>query len=317
MRSAVILAALYYAAGTGTVAQAAMLRPFSQIDGGIVHLADLFDALGATPDRALGAAPAPGTRIVVNAPQLAAIARDFGVDWRPGSGGESAVVERRCDLLAADAVASALRASLEAQGAPPRSEIAMPSFEPVPLPVGANAEPQITQLAYDPSNGRFTALLTVDVPGLQAAQRRLSGQAIATADAAVPTHDLAAGGIVEAGDVRTIRVHASLLHGRAPILAADAIGMEIRHAVASGQPLTPAELGRQVLVPRGAAVRMVLESAGIALAAQGIALDPGALGERIRVQNPGSHAIVEGDVTGAGEIRIRPRGAPVSLAAAQ
>lgn len=317
MRGSLFLAALYYVAGTGTVAEAAMLRPFSQIDGGTVHLADLFDGLGTTPDRPLGAAPVPGARIVVNAPQLAAIARDFGVDWRPGSGGESATVERRCDLLAADAVASVLRDSLEAQGAPPRSEIAMPSFEPVSLAVGTKADPQITQLAYDPANGRFTALLTVETPGLPAVQRRLSGQAIATADAAVPTHDLIAGGIVGAGDVRTIRVHASLLHGRAPILAADAIGMEIRHAVASGQPLTPAELGRQVLVPRGAAVRMVLESAGIALAAQGVALDPGALGERIRVQNPGSHAVVEGDVTGAGEVRVRPRGAAISLAAAQ
>jgi hypothetical protein len=45
-------------------------------------------------------------------------------------------------------------------------------------------------------------------------------------------------------------------------------------------------------------VLMVLDSPGIALTAQGQAIESGAIGERIRILNPSSHATVEAEVTG-------------------
>ena len=47
-------------------AAAAVLHPYSQISSDTVHLSDLFGDLANTADRALGAAPAPGARIVVS-----------------------------------------------------------------------------------------------------------------------------------------------------------------------------------------------------------------------------------------------------------
>ena len=91
-------------------ADAATLRPFRELSGNIVRLSDLFDQLGATPDRDLGRGPGPGDRIVVEAPQLAAIARDFGVAWRPISGAERAVLERDGVPLDETAVLAPLRA---------------------------------------------------------------------------------------------------------------------------------------------------------------------------------------------------------------
>ena len=73
---------------------AATLRSFIEISGSSVRLSDLFDELGPVPDRVLGAAPAPGDRITVNSPQLAAIAQDFDVAWRPSTGAENVVVQR-------------------------------------------------------------------------------------------------------------------------------------------------------------------------------------------------------------------------------
>jgi flagella basal body P-ring formation protein FlgA len=87
--------------------------------------------------------------------------------------------------------------------------------------------------------------------------------------------------------------------------------------VASGQPLTSLDVERPDLVLRGSLVHMSLNSEGIALAAEGIAKESGAQGDRILVENPTSHAIVEAQVVGRDAVMVAPRGTPFTLAAAQ
>jgi len=64
-------------------AAAATLRPATTLHSPTVQLRDLFDDPGEQGDRVLGPGPAPGGRIVVEAAQLRAIARQFDVDWTP------------------------------------------------------------------------------------------------------------------------------------------------------------------------------------------------------------------------------------------
>ena len=66
----------------GAHAQAATLRAMTTLHASVVRLSDLFDDAGANADRVLGPGPGAGGRIVVEAAQLGAIARQFGVDWR-------------------------------------------------------------------------------------------------------------------------------------------------------------------------------------------------------------------------------------------
>ena len=78
-----------------SIGHAAVFRPITTLSAPVVRLSDLFDGLESDGDVVLGPGPAPGGRIVVEAAQLAAIARQFGVDWRPRGN------ERRdvCQLL--------------------------------------------------------------------------------------------------------------------------------------------------------------------------------------------------------------------------
>jgi flagella basal body P-ring formation protein FlgA len=299
------------------LADAALLKPFSQINADTVRLADLFDDLGPTPDRVLGRGPSPGQKITLGSPQLAAIARDFDVDWRPTSGSEKTVIERRGDVLPRSAIDTALRAALITAGAPQEAEISMPDTQPIEIPTGAAPTPQITQCSYDPSAARFTALVTVTIPDMPATQIRVSGNVIVLTSAAVLTHRLAHGAEITSADVEPKRVRANLLHGNAAILPALAIGMVLKHDVAAGQALTALDVEREQLVQRGGIVRMSLVSDGISLGAQGIARDSGARGDHIRVENPNSHALVDALVTGPGEVRVTPRGTPVSLVSAR
>ncbi len=299
-----------------TPSQAAILRPFVQITAGTVRLADLFDNLGSTPDRVLGVAPAPGARITVASPQLAAIARDFNVDWRPQTGGERAVVERRGDILPQSRVSAALRQALAANGAPEIFDVASPDIQPILLPAGSIAEPSVSQLSYDPQAARFTALVTVSVPDAEAVQIRVSGQVIPMAITAVAATRLPPGHLVTASDMRPGRVRAALLRGASAIDPQAALGMAVRHDVVPGQILSLADLIRPALIQRGALVRMLLDSDGLSLSAQGIAAEAGARGDRIHVENPLSHRIVLAEVMGPDEVRVAPHEAVVTLVSA-
>jgi flagella basal body P-ring formation protein FlgA len=312
-----ILAASALAVCLPTLARAAMLKPFSQITSDTVRLGDLFDDLGTTPDRVLGKSPAPGTKIVVESPQLAAIARDFNVDWRPTSGSEQSVIERRGDILPKAVIDAALRIALIAAGAPEEAEISMPDTQPFTIPAGSMPVPQISQCSYDPSASRFTALVTVSTPDMPAIQQRVSGNVIVLTSAAVPTHRLSRGAEISGADIEPKRVRASLLRGNTPIAPPLAIGMILKHDVAAGQPLTALDVERPDLVLRGSLVHMSLVTGGISIGAEGIARESGARGDRIRVENPNSHVLVDAEVTGNGEVRVAPRGTAVALVSSQ
>jgi len=298
-------------------AHAATLRPFTQTEAATVRLADLFDNLGTTPDRVLGRGPVPGERIIVAAPQLAAIARDFNVDWRPSTGAEQAVVERRGDILPRSVIIDSVRRALEAAGAPAGSDITMPDTQPVVIPAGSKPVPDIIQCSYDPSASRFTTLVSISSPDMPSVQMRVSGAVIVMANATVPVHRLARGSVITASDIQPMRVRVSLLRGNSAIQPAEAAGMVLKHDVAAGQPLTPLDVARPDLVRRGSLVHMILSSDGITLAAEGIARESGAEGDHVRIENPTSHAIVEAEVIGPDSVRVAPRRAALTLAAAQ
>jgi len=292
----------------------AELRPYRQITGPAVRLSDLFDGLGATPDMELGAAPAPGTQITVQAPQLAAIARDFGVDWRPRSGAERSVLERGGITLPYARILEAVRAALNTAGAPADADITLPGFDNPVLPAGSHPAAEISQIAYDPTGANFSATLGITGDGLTPLHLHIAGKAYAMAEVAVLTHHLRPGAVLTAEDISIARLHALLLHGNIPLPPAEAPGLQMRRDMGPGQPITRADVLKHILVAHNAKVRIVLFAAGISLGAEGVALDEGGLGDRIRVQNPSSRAILEADITGANEVRAAPGHTPLQVA---
>ncbi|HEY3847950.1 MAG TPA: flagellar basal body P-ring formation chaperone FlgA [Acetobacteraceae bacterium] len=303
------------AAGTlAAAAHAASLRTATMLHAPVVRLSDLFDDAGANADRVLGPAPGPGGSIVVEAPQLNAIARQFGVDWRPASPAERAVLERAGRLLPRDDVLKAAKTALIAAGASPGCEVELPGFTPPMVPVEAKPQALATELDYDAASGRFSAVLSVTGDGMEPVNLRLAGQVNDTIDLPVAVARLGIGTVVRADDVRVARVPVAMVHNEVLHAAIDVIGMQLRHSVVAGQPFAVVDMMRPTLVQRGANVQMQLLSPGISLVAQGVAMDSGATGERIRVLNPSSRAVVEAEVIGPGQVRVTPESAPISTA---
>ncbi len=313
--TASVLAGVVAAGTIAADAQAASLRAATMLHAPVISLSDLFDDAGANADRVLGTAPGPGGSIVVEAPQLGAIARQFGVDWQPSSPAERTVLERAGRLLPRGDVLKAAKAALVAAGASSECEVELPGFTPPMVPAEASPQALATELDYDAGSGRFSAVLSVTGEGMEPINLRVAGQVEDTIELPVAVARLPVGTVVRADDVRLARVPLAMVHSEVLHAASDAVGLQVRHPVVAGQPFAVADVMRPTLVQRGSEVQMQLQSPGLSVLAQGVAMESGATGERIRVLNPSSRAVVEAEVIGPGRVRVTPDSRPVSTAA--
>ena len=293
---------------------AASVKPVTTLHAQVVRLSDLFADAGAEANRVLGPGPAPGGRIVVEAPQLAYIARRFGVDWRPDAGNDQAVLARPGRPLSEADVIGALRAALTAAGASPDSAIQLNAYTAPMVPTDGPFATQITSVQIDPAAHQFSAVLSITGETIDPISVSIGGRVENTVQVVVATGRLPAGTVLQPEDLRLQQVRASEA-GPDPVRdITDAVGQEVRHTVLAGEVVPKAELGAPVLVRKDARVVMRLEGPGLELTGEGIALEPGAKGDRIRVQNPASHAVLEAEVTDLDTVRVEP-GRPPLVAA--
>lgn len=295
-----------------SAAAAATLRPLTTLARPVVLLSDLFDDAGPDGTKVLGPGPAPGGRIVVEAAQLAAIARQFGVDWRPNSPADRAVLDRPGRLLPKDQVMAAIRAALTGVGAPSDCDIELSGFESPLVPAESAADTTVEQLEYEGGSARFSGVLTVTAPGLTTMRQRISGYVEEMEDVAVASRRLPAGSLIGPTDVQIRRLRATLVHGDAAHTAADAVGLSVKRMAMAGQPLLLADLGRPNAVTKGGRVTVELQMPGLSLTVQGQVMDSAALGDRVTVLNPASRALLDAEVIGPDRVRVAPGSFAVS-----
>ena len=121
---------------------------------------------------------------------------------------------------------------------------------------------------------------------------------------AVPARDIARGDVIRAGDFTTktialLRANDSLI--RNPL---DAVGLEARRALRSGETIRLSDLKRPTLVAKGSTVTMVFETEGVRLTSTGRAMAEGGEGDTIAVLNPTSYRQVQAVVTGPGTAHV-------------
>jgi len=302
MKRLILLAVLAAALAPGALA--ASLRGMTTLHGPVVILRDLFDDAGPNADRVLGPGPVPGDRIVVEAAQLNAIARQFNVQWRSVSAADRAVLEWPGRPLRLEEAIEAVKAAVTGAGASEDIDIDIPGFAPPMVPVDTEVSVAVSQLDFDHGTGRFTAALTVTGEAMNAITMRISGRVETMAAAVVAVTRLVPETMLRPDDVRAVRMRASRVPDQAVISADQVAGMQLRRPVAAGQPLRLADLMRPPLVQHGSIVQVELRDGGLAVTAQATALDDGAEGERIRVQNVNSRVFAYADVIGPDRVRI-------------
>lgn len=269
---------------------AAELRPIVALTGPVVHLRDLFSDAGPNADRVLGPGPAPGGRVTVGAAQLAAIARQFGVDWRPASAGDRAVLEWPGRSLRREDAIAALRPTLIAAGAEADCVIELTGFIPPLVPLGVDPRPEVGQPDFNAATGRFTAVLALTAEGMETITARVGGVPEAQLELPVLAARLPAGAIVRDADVRLGRFGLSAAKAGPVRHSGAIIGLRLKRSLPAGQPLRAEDFARPMVIGKDSAVRMMLDVAGLLLSGQAIAL--------------------EGEVIGPGLVRVAPETLP-------
>ena len=292
-------------------APAATLKLQVQLDSGVITVGDLWVNAGAKSGTVVGPSPQPGRAIAIEAGQLAYIARLYEVNWRPTSGVERASVERAGRPLTRDEVGEPIKRSLVEAGASPSVTVELGNFAPVLVPPMSFPVLSVEAIAYDAGSDRFSANVAASAEGMQTQRMRVAGRVAQTVAAVVANRRLQAGDVIGPADVRLARYPEKRLAGPVADDVSQVIGQSPRRTVVAGQPLAQADFGPPVMIAKGATVVVLVESPGIMLAAQGIALGAGGREDVIQIMNPLSRAVIAARVTGPGRASINPGSAPL------
>ena len=123
-------------------------------------------------------------------------------------------------------------------------------------------------------------------------------------DALTLVHALPAGTVLTDNDLQLIRTPISDLVGKTAVKREDAIGRALKHRLDNNVAITDDILIHPLLMERGKAIVLRLESPGLSLTAAGTALEGGARGDRIHVMNSSTRAVLVGEVAGGSEVRV-------------
>jgi flagella basal body P-ring formation protein FlgA len=260
--------------------------------------------------RTIGPAPRPGQRWVIEASQLALIARDHALGWTPLAPDERTVLERPGRRLSREDVAEALSAELVGMGVPAGLDPELTDFVPPVLPADA-PEPQLLfeGLRFDAATRRFAGTLMVVADGMPPSRHTLAGRLVATRLAVVATRDLRADSAIGPGDVVLRRMAADRL---GPSVADDPrslIGGRARRALSADRPIALTDIAPSLAFRRDSGVLLVHEVAGLSIRAQGRALEDAVAGALVSVLSLATGTVVLAEATGPGTARpLGPQG---------
>lgn len=289
-------------------------RPLVLAEEPLLRLGDIFENAGRLAHQAVGAAPAPGRRMVLDAASLAAIARRHGLAWRPLSGEERSIVERPGRPVPREEIEALLRLDLARLGAEAESEIELPGFAPPLVPLASLPEIALEATHYEAAGRRFAATLVVAAEGMATQRLRIAGRALPTVPVVVAARRLAAGEVVRAADIEERRLRAERVRPGTAQRAEDVLGMQLRRPIGTDFPFMLADLVPAAVVRKNQPVLMVLDGPGLSLTAQGRALEDAARGERVPVMNLLSRSVVEAEAIGPGRVRVLPGAVPLRVA---
>ncbi|WP_309802461.1 flagellar basal body P-ring formation chaperone FlgA [Methylopila jiangsuensis] len=286
------------------------LRAAALVSSDRVTVGDLIE--GADPalaDVALFRAPDLGLTGAVPAQDVAEAARRAGVVDLDLGASANVSVTRLSRAFTADDIERAVaeRAAAEFGAQAEAMRVTLDEAATLHLDPSAAPQPVIARFAADPRSGRFEASFAA---GRDGAVRRVTGSAIETVEVAVAARSLARGDVLREADV-VLERRPRVQSGEGVDLAA-AKGMALRRPMREGQALRAADLIRPQHVERGGFVTLVYGLGGMSLSLKAKALQSGAQGDLVAVQNIQSKRTVTGVVTGPSEVTVSA--APTAVA---
>jgi flagella basal body P-ring formation protein FlgA len=286
------------------------LKPSAVIDGDVIHLGDLWDNIGDKARVALANAPQPGKRVTLETRWLVAVAQSHGIDWRPATAFERAVVERGGQTVDVRAIETELREALRLEGAPVNStvEVTNRASMQIMVPNNTPANVGVRDVFYDRRMNRFSAVVEIPAGAANATRVKVAGNVFASVSIPVLARPMGRGDVITEADIQWIDVRDEVIRRDIVTTARQLIGQEPRYQLRSGAPVRTVEVQKPVIVAKNSSVTMIVRSKFMSLTAQGRAIEDGSIGDVIRVTNVQSKQTVDAKVEGPGQVSVLPGG---------
>jgi flagellar basal body P-ring formation protein FlgA len=304
--------------GTSALAGPARIRAEATVSGEVIRLGHLVEGLEQGADIALFKAPAPGTRGTIRVERVLSAARELGITNIDVGAFRAVHINRPARTIQRADMAQAISKAMGARGNANTLDVVLDEHLGPRMVDAARLEAiRIMQLNRDPVTGRFEAKLALSDD--QASETwSVTGAILETREIAVLASDVERGDAIKEKDLMLVRRPANQVGSDVVGAMSDLIGMVPRKALRTGEMIHTADLAKPMLVEKNQLISVVYVAKGLSLTMRGRAQGNGAMGETIRIQNPQSKRIVEGIVSGPGQVTITaPAPAPVPLAAAQ
>lgn len=188
-----------------------------------------------------------------------------------------------------DAVTDAAEryARLQTQGLPGKVSITMGKLDVTRLP------PCTAHEAFSPPGTRFIgkSLIGVRCLGPNIWSVLVPVQIAVTGNYVATTRPLAAGQLVQPGDLATMSGDLSQLPTGIVTDPSNAIGKTLRNSLGAGQPLRSDQLLATLVIRQGLSVRVISKGAGFAVSSEGKAINNAAEGQVAQVRMPSGQTL--------------------------
>jgi len=311
----ILVAALLAAAPAAAFAQqkeepiaVPVLRAQVTVESDIVRIGDVIENAGTAAQIAIYRAPDLGTTgtlptaQIINALQAHQV---IGVDTHDI---KSVSVTRLARTLESKEIEAQVAHALEHRnGLGDAANLSLTfdrDVQDVRLEAWNNGSLQPVATRYDPRSGRFDVTFEIanDINSART-KLRFTGIAVETIEAAVLTRSVERNDVLKASDVITERRPKAEV-GSDPAIRSQAVGMQMRKQLRSGQALRTVDLAKPDLVQRDDNVTLIYETAGLYLTVRGKAVESGTEGDTVSVLNLQSKRTVSGIVVGRAQVAI-------------
>lgn len=311
MKHALLIPALLLSALAAQPASAASLKASVTVSSNIVRLGDLVDGVApAKADLPLFRAPDLGHTGDVSAAAVLAAARAQGITGIETHGLQQVAVTHEGRVIAAEDMLPALREALATAGHvenPEAVQIALDDgSRQVVFPTNATGAFAIKDASWNSASGSFAAVISVTCDNGSSRTAQVTGTAVETVPVLIASHDVARGDVLTAADVTIKKMPRADMPANSFSDDSHAVGMEARRGLREGQAIRATDIDEPLLVKRNSAVSLVFTSGALTLTARGQALRDGSRGEVVAVMNQQSKRVLEGTVTGPGEVTVTP-----------
>ncbi len=309
----------------GLEVAAQSLRSEVSVASDTVKLGDFIDGVGVNGVVPVFRAPDIGTSGSVPVQHILDIARKHGITNIDVRGLTEVRVVRLSRVIPLaemeERIANRIAGELSVSDPSSISIVFDRSTRPAHIEPTGTGDLVLSRLRHDPVTGRFDAHFEVTGSALSRVNGgiRLSGTARETFNVVVATRPMQRGELFKDGDLtveKRIR-----LEGQPPqpsdsvIMLSQAKGKAARKAILAGRPLRGEDLMRPEIVEKNAGVMITYELPGMQLSVRGKAMEAGAQGDTIEVQNLQSKKNIQAEVVSANRVVVQTRARPAQTAA--